>query len=570
MSYIKNILILIAILLLQKVAFAQEIKLSISKDTIGFNENVELTLSGETNNGDFSAGIPQSDGVMIVSTSDNRSYNSNSGKIKFSRTYTLSPYKTGTYLLGPAWLQLGKRKIYSNKISLVIQSGNKSTISSEVFLKCEVDKKKVVLGEQVTLSLKLYNRVNVYLTDRHPMPNPFNGFYYYEGKVNTNLKDTGVFVNGLSYHVSTIYKEFVFPNKIGTLTIPSYQYVCYVQQNPFPTGDPNIDELMGIQTQIDLVSPPINIQVENVPIKNKPLNFAGDVGSFFLNATLEKSSIKTNEAVNLTVTISGKGNVNFIQLPKINFPSGIDYFTSHSTDSITINDDGLNGEKSFKLTLLAKNAGRFTIPEITFSFFDATKNEFNTLTTPPFQLTVTKNEELKEIIENNLPKSFFNASKNETKLKKISIIVIPQILLLVLIILFYKKRKTKKRGPIRNKKTESENYLEPLKSLESIQFIINEAETLINNEELKAGLTKLYESLIKLLCQQTELSVEEASNNQLHFRLKIKNYPNEYITEALKLLSELSELRYTNSTLNKDYLTDCLTKTRKLTETYKT
>ena len=226
MSYIKNILILIAILLLQKVAFAQEIKLSISKDTIGFNENVELTLSGETNNGDFSAGIPQSDGVMIVSTSDNRSYNSNSGKIKFSRTYTLSPYKTGTYLLGPAWLQLGKRKIYSNKISLVIQSGNKSTISSEVFLKCEVDKKKVVLGEQVTLSLKLYNRVNVYLTDRHPMPNPFNGFYYYEGKVNTNLKDTGVFVNGLSYHVSTIYKEFVFPNKIGTLTIPSYQYVC--------------------------------------------------------------------------------------------------------------------------------------------------------------------------------------------------------------------------------------------------------------------------------------------------------------------------------------------------------
>ncbi|HET6991742.1 MAG TPA: BatD family protein, partial [Bacteroidia bacterium] len=177
---------------------AQEIHLSLSKDTIGFNETVTLTLSGETNSDVTAIQDPKVDGVAIIGTYDNTDIDLNSGKVKLKRTYTLAPYKTGKFSMGPACVQIGSHRICSNKVSLVIvtyrQSGselpavNESPGSKDVFLRCETDKKKVVLGEQILVSLNLYRRVRIIPNPtENPVPDPFIGFYYYQGQITPKL-----------------------------------------------------------------------------------------------------------------------------------------------------------------------------------------------------------------------------------------------------------------------------------------------------------------------------------------------------------------------------------------------
>ena len=286
-------------------------------------------------------GIPSPDGVMVVGTNETTSFNSSSGKTKFTRTYTLSPYEIGTFTFGPAWAQVGSHRFYSNKVTLVIKPGNKSSKDSEIFLRCESDKKKVVLGEQITLSLMLYSRVERSLGSERPIAKTFNGFWYHEGAPIQRVKDTLVFVNGLPYQRSTIYKEYVFPNVTGKLSIPAYTYTCFIKQNPYPTGDPLIDDVMSMPTQIELTSPENSIEVLPVSKNNQPANFKGDVGEFSLSATIDHDKIKANEPVILKVSIRGIGNINFIQFPPTQFPDGIENFAPVSNDTTSVTEKGI-------------------------------------------------------------------------------------------------------------------------------------------------------------------------------------------------------------------------------------
>ena len=548
---------------------AQQIHLSLDKDTISYNENVVLTLSGETGNQNMHTGIPSPDGVMVVGTNETTSFNSSSGKTKFTRTYTLSPYEIGTFTFGPAWAQVGSHRFYSNKVTLVIKPGNKSSKDSEIFLRCESDKKKVVLGEQITLSLMLYSRVERSLGSERPIAKTFNGFWYHEGAPIQRVKDTLVFVNGLPYQRSTIYKEYVFPNVTGKLSIPAYTYTCFIKQNPYPTGDPLIDDVMSMPTQIELTSPENSIEVLPVSKNNQPANFKGDVGEFSLSATIDHDKIKANEPVILKVSIRGIGNINFIQFPPTQFPDGIENFAPVSNDTTSVTEKGIEGEKTFSVTLIPKNKGKFTIPGISFSYFDPRKKEFITLHTPEFPLTVEQGDTTKDISENNLPESFLDATSNGKNIFKLFLISIPLLALILVLFFIYRKKKKKNvegNGLLnKNEKTENEEPILPQKKSTDIQAMINVAEHFFISGNTKTGIAQLYESLLTALCEKTELSREEASINQLRFRLELKNYSKEFTSEILALVVQLSELRYSSVELSNQDLFEKLGNTKKLT-----
>jgi hypothetical protein len=547
---------------------AQQIHLSLSKDTIGYNENVTLTLSGEMGNENFSAGIPQTEGAGVISTTESSSYNSSNGKIKFSKTYVLSPYKIGTFTMGPGWVQTGSRRIYSNNVKLVILAGTKEDNTKGVFLRCEPDKKKVVLGEQIKLSLKLYKRINVTSTDQNLAVDPFNGFYTYEGNPDYYPDDTIAFVNGLPYQVVTIYQRFLFPNRTGELTIPSFKYICFIKQNPFPTGDPFIDESMGIETEQDLVSAPVKIEVSDVPAKNKPENFKGDIGEYALSSSIDHGEVKANESVILNVSISGKGNVNFIQFPETKFPDGIESYPAVSSDSSEIGKSGMRGVKKFQVTLIPKKDGNYTIPEISFSYYDPDKKEYRTLTTPEFQLKVNPADPSTEISENNLPDSFQDTQSPGKMIRKISLIGLPPLLLILGLILFARNKKKKREiasQPDKNDQNElADNFIfTPKRS--DIGEMINIGESMIYSGKTKAGIAQLYETLLTALCEKTELTREEASIHQIRFRLEIKHFSKEFASEILQLLTELSELRYSSQPIDPSKLVENIAKLRKLT-----
>lgn len=545
---------------------AQSISISLDKDTITFNETVVLRLTAEARDFSSFAELSEIDGLIVVDRTNNYSFNSSNGKIKFTQTFTLSPYKVGTFTIGPAWVQVGSKRIFSNKLKIVVKAGDKNELSNDVFMRCEPDKKQAVIGEQITLSIRLYARFGVEITpgNQRPLAKSFNGFWYQEGST-VAYGDTVSF-NGILYRSMTIYEEYVFPNTVGKLKIPSYSYLCFIRQNAFPTGDPLVDDIMGIPVPVEFISTEVPIEVLPLPAKNKPLNFAGDVGKFSLSASIDKENVKVSDAVKLTVTITGKGNINFIQLPQLKFPSEIESYLPVSTDSIAIGNDGVEGEKTFTITLIPKKEGNYTLPGIAFSYYDPDEKDYVTVQTPEFKLNVARGNATADISQNNLPESFLDGPSYGREIKRILWIAIPAILLIVL----YFSRSARKKKEIQKAAAEFNShktedfFIEPVKAKPDILSMLQLAERFILNGNFQSGIGQLYETLMSAVLFKTELNREEGSIHQIRYRLGIKKLSPELINEVINALEESAAQRYTPQNADRSTITASLQKTRRL------
>lgn len=542
-----------------------QISISLDKDTIDFNETVVLRLTGEVKNAVAFAELPQADGVIVVSQNNSYSMIGTSNRTKLNQAFTLSPYKVGTFTIGPAWVQSGSNRIFSNKVKLVVRSGTASSVSNEIFMRCVPDKKKAVIGEQVALSVILYYRpgMGIWPGEDRPLAKTFNGFWYHEGSVTETYKDSVVLINGLVYNAKTIYKEYVFPNTTGKLKIPSYEYDCFIRQNPFPTGDPLVDDIMGIQVPIQLVSPEVPMEVSPLPDKDKPVNFSGDVGKYSLSSSIDKVNVKTFEAVKLSITVGGKGNISFIQLPALTFPDGIESYPPASNDTTSVTRDGIEGEKTFVITLIPKKAGVFTLPGISFSYFDPQKNKYETVQTPEFRLNVAPGDTLPDVSLNNLPETFPGGRPAGRITKRILLIAVPAILL-ALLFYYQKKKKEKVIDEEQKEETVEDLPVAPFKNKPDIHSMLSTAERYFMNGNFQSGMNQLHETLMEAVLFKTGLSREEASVNQLSYRLRLKKVAEENIQEIIALLNTLNTLRYQPGNPESFKLSENLEKAKKL------
>src|SRR5208283_3749179 len=86
---------------------------------------------------------------------------------------------------------------------------------SDLFLRSEVDRKEVYVGEQVTLSWWLYTRVDVSVVSDEKQPN-LDGFWTEEIQNPANLTYETRTVNDVPYRAALIKREALFPTRPGT------------------------------------------------------------------------------------------------------------------------------------------------------------------------------------------------------------------------------------------------------------------------------------------------------------------------------------------------------------------
>src|SRR5690606_23491661 len=97
------------------------------------------------------------------------------------------------------------------------------------------------------------------------------------------------------------------------------------------------------------------------------------------------------EAINLTVTISGKGNIKLVDALKINFPEDFEVYDPKITQNTTT-DDGLAGTKTLDYTIIPRHEGDYKIDHSDFSYFDPAKKEYIVLPSPEFAIHVDKGD----------------------------------------------------------------------------------------------------------------------------------------------------------------------------------
>lgn len=323
----------------------------------------------------------------------------------YSLTYVMGAKKEGKFLLGPATITVNGNTIQSNTLTIEVgkasanannnRQGNTAdpgvkSGGDNLFLTVQPSKTKVYVGEELTLIHKLYYKVDIVNFSVSKMP-AMDGCFVQDGKTSPPAAEM---VDGERYMGGELKKTYIVPQRTGKITIDPMEADFIVRQQSSRRPRDIFEQLMGTgyeEAKYKLKSKPVTIEVLPLPEEGKPANFSGAVGNYTFKASLSKDKVKANEAINLTVTISGKGNIKLVDPLKINFPEDFETYDPKITQNTTTTD-GLGGTKTFDYLLIPRHEGDYKIDHLDFSYFDPAKKEYVVLPSPEFTIHVEKGD----------------------------------------------------------------------------------------------------------------------------------------------------------------------------------
>lgn len=348
------------------------------------------------------------DVLMGPSRSEQSSTEIINGKVTSSSsitfTYILMATTPGSFVIGGATAQVNGQHVSSNSLRVRVVSGGHSSASAgkresapsqrvsgaNVFITGSLNKTTVYEQEAVVLTYRIYTGEANLRFDNVTLPD-FKGFHSQEIQMPTNAKWTPTNYRGRNY-LSTIYRQFVlFPQQSGKLRIGSAKFDAVVAKmkqsvDPFDAffnGGSNI-----INIRKTLISAPLNVNVLALP--TRPSDFSGGVGAFNMTSSVNKQSVKTNDAITMRITISGIGNLKLISNPNIHFPDNFETYDPKVNEKSGLTSSGVTGTKTIDYLLIPRDPGKFTIPSATLTYFDNRSNSYRTLRTPSYVINVEK------------------------------------------------------------------------------------------------------------------------------------------------------------------------------------
>jgi len=135
----------------------------------------------------------------------------------------------------------------------------------------------------------------------------------------------------------------------------------------------------------------VEIKVKTLP-SSAPNSFKGAVSNFKMLTTIDKDSVKVNDAITLRVKISGNGNLKLINPLKFNFPADFEVYDPEVKQKLKNSSKGTTGSTTFKYLIIPRHAGDFEIDPIFFSYFDPKSRSYKVQRTKRFNIHVQKGE----------------------------------------------------------------------------------------------------------------------------------------------------------------------------------
>ena len=339
-----------------------------------------------------------------------------------SYTYTLVASKEGSFTISPATIKVGGETYTSNGVRITVlppdqpsnanvasqqhNANNTSTTSQQreannategnIFIRTLVSKTKVHEQEAILLSYKLYFAgVDVaQFTNNTRLPE-FKGFLKQElemGEIQTELEH----YNGRNYQTAILYRTLLFPQRSGDIHIEPAQFEAILRVQNRAQVRSIFDDFFGSYTTVakPLASSGVTIHVSELPT-GKPIGFSGGVGQFNISSKISSTDLQANEAVTLTITIQGTGNMKLLKTPAIDWPEGFEVYDPKVTNNFKTTTAGLSGTKTIEYLAIPRAGGTYTIPAIPFSYYDTQADTYKMLTTPEYTLTIARgaNEE---------------------------------------------------------------------------------------------------------------------------------------------------------------------------------
>jgi hypothetical protein len=249
-------------------------------------------------------------------------------------------------------------------------------LDPKVFLRSVVDQRSPVVGEQVTLTVFIYQRMGmVEYTDAHEPSLP--DFFRRELlQHNMEPETRRVTINGVGWLVKPIFKVALFPLRSGEIDIGPMQLTLN-------------SRTLGLQNAVR-ASQTIRLHVSEPPAAGRPVGYQlGDVGSYSLSATVDPRSTEVGGAVGVTIVLGGVGNVpNAIRVP---LSSAMEWLEPQVRENLEVENGKIRGSRTFTYVVRPKTAGTLDLGAVTLPFWNPERKAYETARASLGQLQVSGN-----------------------------------------------------------------------------------------------------------------------------------------------------------------------------------
>lgn len=529
-------------------------KITLSDDTIEFNESVTVSLTATVKDFKFYAELPASDGFYVSDNLTGMDYNSANKYIVVTQSFTLTPQKAGTFFVGRAWIQSGSKRIFSNQLTLTIKPKEEPVAAKNFFIYAQPSKSKVFVGQEVEVKVWAFClEGNSFVPSSDgPSATGYNGFWHYDGSYSSTVpydKKT-VSIKGKKYVGFPIYTEYLYPHSTGRLALPVYDYFCTVSNSPFGENDDYTDYYSSTtENEVERKTDSVFIVAEPLPADGRPANFLGDVGNFIIEASVDKTDLKAYESITLTITISGAGNISTLQIPEPVFPAGFEHFAPVTANETVQTEAGIIGTKSFTYNIIPTQPGDFSLDSIGFSFYDLSKKQYVSLNAKPISLHIEPGKPgSRDTTVSNLPTGFLSPENPAKKVLTVFVIVVVPLAIIGTLLLIW-LRKRKRRLEAEKAIAETEEKPAPPPGIEFRNMLAN-AEQLFAQRNVRGSLYILYETLHSAVSKKCELDRPEASISQIRYRLSTKKFDQAEIDQIAAFLERCSLIKYSWASQN--------------------
>ncbi len=410
----KRVLIIYLNLLLTAPLFAQDVSLTVEyPSVVTAGQQFSVMWSVNSGGGEFSA--PAFEGfykLMGPQTSYSSSTQIVNGKMTRQTSYTyvyyLQAVKEGKFVLAPARFTLKNKTYLSDSMKIEVIAGapqNQNTVSSagknesdgqtvnsgggDTFITLGLNRKDVYLGEHIVATVKIFTKVNLSGINEIKYPS-FDKFLKTDLVTPplTSLQQENV--NGTIYGAGVIQQFLLYPQVAGEIVIDPVQITVLIQQKS-GQSDPFFGDFFTSYQNIPKAVASQSMKVNVKPLPGmQPADYSGVVGKLEMKAVLNKDTVNVNDAVNFRITVSGTGNLKVAATPQLKLSPDIEVYDPKIADDIKNGTGGTSGQKSFEFLLIPRHYGDFTIPSISYSYFNTAKGRYETLSTGEFHFHARK------------------------------------------------------------------------------------------------------------------------------------------------------------------------------------
>jgi hypothetical protein len=392
-----------------------------SKKRLGINERLRIDFTMNKDGDEFEP--PEFKNFSVVggpSQSINNSWIN--GVRSFSKTYSyfLAPKKRGEFTIGQATIKIDGEVYKTLPVKISVSAAiekpkdpnDPNYIASEkIHLVAEVSNSKPYLNEAITVVYKLYVAQGVGVRNSREIDKPrYSDFWSQNIDVEGLGAQQGSY-KGEDYLYVVLKKTVLYPQKTGKLNIEPLSLDVTVE---VPSNRRDVFGRSFTNTVNRRVSAgKRTINVKPLPEKGKPEGFSGAVGSFAFKLKTNKKELKTSEAFEVNLEVSGNGNLKLFKLPALILPSALEVYEPEHIEKVRTLVSGMRGRITDSYTVVPNDPGSYPIPSVSFSYFDLKSKRYKTLRSERLIITVNAGAE-----QSNRPEGKTNKNTNVADVKQ--------------------------------------------------------------------------------------------------------------------------------------------------------